>query len=147
MREDLLVFFEPLIHGVPVEPDRIAKLLEGRMLIAQRCARRPLPAGGDGEELAVAAAGRGRDPAVEGAPLGANVGYGEVVGRVVGLLPDQQRADRVGDQLAAEVGTHPLRSVLDANSSPGYRSLVGCRVHIRSFAKMGLCSPIVGMSR
>ena len=57
MREDLFVFFEPGVHCVPVEPDRVAQLLERRILVADGSANCILASRANGEGLPVASAG------------------------------------------------------------------------------------------
>src|SRR5262249_34845289 len=70
-----------------------------------------------GEQLPISAARRVGDGPVRLEHLGAHVRGREVVGRVVGDLPNQDRADRVGHQLAAEVGADPLLALLDPKPS------------------------------
>ena len=98
---------------MPVEPDRVAQLLERRLLVAHGGAGRLSAAGPDGEGLAVSAA-RGVGDAAVRRELGADVGERDVVGRVLRLLPDEERPSGVGDELAAEVGANPFRALLQA---------------------------------
>src|SRR5215470_2849729 len=50
----------------------------------------------------------------------AHVRDGQVVGRVVRLLPDERGTGGVGNDHTGEVGADPLRGPLDANTPPGW---------------------------
>src|SRR5262249_45117034 len=102
----------------------------------ERGADRLFAVGSDGERLSVATA-RGMDAVPVGREqFRADVVEGEIIGRVVGLLPDEQRLGCVGDEFAAEVGADPLGAVLEADASPhpgrlcsreAHRLLLRCR--------------------
>src|SRR5262249_48607617 len=117
MREDLLVLLEPGVDGVPIEPDRLAKLLERRRFVAERGTDDVTASGANAEGAAVATARRVDDGAVRHEQLRTNVVDRDVVRRVVGLLPDKERPCRVGDELARDVGADALRAVLDADTA------------------------------
>ena len=121
--------FEELRDAIPVEPDCVAQLLERRLLVPKSGAGCFPAAGGDGEGSSVSTARRVNDAAVGGKELRSDVGGREVVGRVVRLLPDEERVRRVGDELAAEVCPDAFRSALDADASARCRRMGGSGSH------------------
>ena len=58
--------------------------------------------------------------------IGADVGEREVVGRVVGDLPDQHGTGGVSHHLAAQVGPHALRARLEPDA-PALLVCLTCR--------------------
>ncbi len=57
----------------------------------------------------------------------ADICHREIVGGVIWHFPDELRADRVDDDLSAEVNTHPLRAVFDLHVIHGITSFVADR--------------------
>src|SRR3954471_4911091 len=121
--EDFLVLLEPGIHRIPVEADRLAELLDRRLLVTQGGAGGLFGAGAPGVGGGVAAAGGVGTAAVRLEQLAADVREREVVGRVVRLLPDEQRPRGIGHDLAAEIRAHPLGALLDPDSPAGFGGL------------------------
>src|SRR5215469_4911765 len=70
----------------------------------------------EGEDVGVASARRAPRVPVRRQQLHAYVLSREVVRGVVGDLPNEFQALRVGDDLSAEVRSHPFGSVLDMNT-------------------------------
>jgi hypothetical protein len=62
--------------------------------------------------LRVAAAGGVLDPSHRD-QLGPDIGRRQVVDRVVRPLPDEDRVDGVGDELAGQIGAHSFAARLD----------------------------------
>jgi len=75
----------------------------------------------DGEVVGVAPARRALRVPVRSQQLHAYVLPREVVRGVVGDLPNELEALRVGDELSAEVRSHPFGPVLDMNTLSGLR--------------------------
>jgi hypothetical protein len=114
--EDLLVLLEPAVHGVPVEADEAAELFDGRLGVVPRGVLGLPVAALDREVVGVSPTRRVTSATARREELHADVVAREVVGGVVRDLPDQLRLERVGDELAAQVGPDPLRPVFDAHS-------------------------------
>ena len=66
----------------------------------------------DVEDLRVAAAGGVLGPSHRD-QFGPDIGRRQVVDRVMRPLPDEDRVDGVGDQLAGQIGTHSFAARLD----------------------------------
>jgi hypothetical protein len=145
--EHLLVLLEPGVHRRPVETDEVAQLLDRRVLVAQRGPGRLRAAASDGERARVATAGR-TDAAAVRPQRSANVGKREVVRRVVRHLPDEERPDGVGDDLAAEECAHALGAVLQPDTATGRLRVGRRRAHLVAFRSCsghagGLCGRLM----
>jgi hypothetical protein len=112
VREYLLVLLEPSVHGLPLEVDVVAEVLDRRLGISHGGVAGLGATHAHGEVLGVAPTG-GVAALAGGYQLGHHVVRGEVVGRVVRHLPDQQRAGGVGHEVAPEVGTDSLGAAFD----------------------------------
>src|SRR6266511_971397 len=133
MDKDFLVLLEPAVHGVPVEADEAAELFDGRLgVVPGGVLGLPLAAL-DGEVVGVAPARRVLYLTARRQELHADVLAREVVGGVVGDLPDKLGPGRVGDELTAEGGADPLGPVLDADSVSRVR-------HLRLRGRRGLAT-------
>src|SRR5215467_3230907 len=88
----LLVLLEPSVHGVPVEADQVAQFLDWGLRIVPGGILDLAVATLDGELVGVAPARRPLGVPVRGQPLHAYVLAREVIGRIVGNLPNELEA-------------------------------------------------------
>jgi hypothetical protein len=56
-----------------------------------------------------------------GCQLRTDIRHRKVVRRVVGVLPDEERTSRVGDELTAQEGADSLRALLYADATASHR--------------------------
>src|SRR5215475_5092878 len=121
MDEDLLVLLEPPAHGVPLEADQLAQLVDRRLRVVPGSVLDLAVAALHGEVVGVATTRRTSCVPVRSQQFHAYVLPREVIRGIVRDLPYQLEALRVGDELSAEVGSYPFGPILDMNTISGIR--------------------------